>query len=135
MDKIMDMESVIEELSHEKKLAIARFALEVAAADGEFADEEIVGIYAICSVKLGIDLDQSKLESISETEYRDVLSKFTEQEAFVLGLILGAIAQADGVVSFSELDHTRTLLEQTDLDKDLIPVLLEAVTNLKKNHD
>lgn len=130
-----NVESIIKELSHDKKLAITRFTIEVAAADGEITDEEIEAIFAICSLKLGIQLDQSRLDSIYETEYRDVLSKFTEKESIVLGAILGAIAQADGVISFSELDHIRTLLEDTDLNKDFIPVLLEAVTNVKKNQD
>lgn len=124
----MDLDKVVKELSYEKKLAIARFALEVAAADGEIDQSELMTIIAICQAKLDFDLTD-KIDTITETDYKSVLVKFSMDEAVFLGIVLGVIANADGVVSSVEVRHTRSLLEQAGLNNVLIEAVIEIFEN------
>lgn len=124
----MDLDKVVKELSYEKKLAIARFALEVAAADGEIDKSELMTILAICQAKLDFDLTD-KIDTITETDYKSVLVKFSMDEAVFLGIVLGVIANADGVVSSVEVRHTRSLLEQAGLNNVLIEEVIEIFEN------
>ena len=124
----MDLDKVVKELSYEKKLAIARFALEVAAADGEIDQSELLTILAICQAKLDLDLTD-KIDTITETDYNSVLVKFSMEEAVFLGIVLGVIAKADGVVSSVEVRHTRSLLQQAGLNNVLIEAVIETFEN------
>lgn len=119
----LDLEEVIEVLTYEKKLAIARFALEVAAVDGEITTNEIGFINNLCSQLLGIDLGD-KLDTIMEEEYKDVLSKFSMDEAKVLALILSHLSTLDGKISNSEIGHTRSLLKHTGMKEEMIDFLI-----------
>lgn len=124
----MDFDKVVQGLSYEKKLAIARFSLEVAAADGEIDQSELLTIVAICQAKLDLDLTD-KIDVITETDYKSSLVKFSMEEAVFLGLVLGIIASADGVVSSVEVRHTRSLLQQAGLNSDLIEAVIETFEN------
>ena len=125
----MDLEKIVEELSYEKKLSIVRFALEVAAADGEIDEEELTAIVAICSLKLGVDDLEDKIGTIVESNYKSTLATFSMDEATLLGFILGVIAAADGVVSSVEVRHIRSLLEQAGLNNLFIDALIATFEN------
>lgn len=121
-----DLHETVEVLSYEKKLAIARFALEVAAVDGEITTNEIGFINNLCSQLLGIDLGD-KLDTIMEEEYKDVLSRFSMDEAKVLGVILSYLSKMDGKISNAEIEHTRSLLKQTGMEENYIDFLINFI--------
>ncbi len=126
----MDIETTFKNLTHEKKMAFARFAIEVANADGEVSQEEVLAVFAICTLKLGIDSDE--FDVIVNTDYTSTLKTFSHEEAILLGGLLAVIAHADGIVSFSEVDHIKELLLQSGIEPAYVPAVLETITNINK---
>lgn len=121
----MEIEEKLKNLSYEKKMGIARFSLEVAAADGEITDEESTIIAKLAIGYLG--LSEKDIDRVLETDYSNVLKDFDIEEAGLMGLLLGIIAKADGVVSMSELKHIKKLLDKVGFGPDLAAIVINAL--------
>ena len=117
---------VFENLSYKKKLAFARFSFEVAAADEEITDDEIEIIATVGWQMMNLNV-ADEFDTITDFNYGPVLSTLTEEEAIALGAFLGTVAEADGIVEFSELSHIESLLKETGLNPLIIQTVLKEI--------
>ncbi len=124
----MDPLQLVKGLSYEKKLALASFAVQVAAADGEITEDEMQFIAGI-TLHLEIDATQEVIDKIVNNDYSRYLPQFNKDEALALGFILGVVATADGRVSFSESSQINNMLLQSGINPEFIPIILETITS------
>jgi uncharacterized tellurite resistance protein B-like protein len=125
----MDFDKILNNLSNEKKLALASFGMDVIRADGEIFKVEAIVLANILD-RLGLDIEKD-IKAITENDYSSVLKKFNHDEAMTLGVLLGAIAASDGVVSFLETSLIEELLNKSGIDPEFIPELLEIISKFE----
>lgn len=120
----------------QKKKAIARFCLEVAASDGKVDEDELNTIAAILYNAFELEITSDLVEELmSDFDYMEVLKAFDEGELNTLGVILSLVAKADGTFSFSEMDHIKELLIAGGMNVSYVSVLLEVLSQAQETDE
>ncbi len=122
----------VKNYSTQKKRAILWCLKLVAQADGNVTDSELV---EIMNQNLHVlNLTNSEIESMGKLkpeEFVKTLNSMTQDELFILGFMMGRVANSDGKVHETEIEWIYKLLKAGNLNFETITGILIGITGLQ----
>ena len=118
-------------LSKGKRLTMANCVLGMIFADGRETDSEWNAASNIIAEFLDITSNELNKNIQSVDQLEKTLRTMDGDELFYLGLLLGAMAKADGVADQKELDTIRGILSMGNLRSDNIEEVIKWTRKLK----
>ena len=123
----------VKNYSSQKKRAIIWCLKLVAQADGNVSDSELIEIMNQ-NIHV-INLTNSEVESIGKLnpeEFVKTLNSMTQDELFMLGFMMGRVANSDGKVHETEIEWIYKLLKTGNLNMETIAGILIGIAGLQK---
>jgi len=110
-----------------KRQAMLTCLIIISGADGHQSDSELLQIDFQNKVILGLSDEQIKTRELNPLEVSKVLNKMNQEELMILGVLMGKVAQSDGIMDEKEIEWIYRFLKIGNLDIGAIAMVLIGV--------
>ena len=110
-----------------KRQAMLACLVLISKVDGNQTDLELREIHVHNQMILGLSSTQIKNSELKPKDLAKVLNQMSEEELIVLGILMGKVAQSDGIIDDKELEWIHNFLKIGNLHVGAIAMVLLGV--------